>query len=144
MLEAPPFANRRTEIAGISVAELAEKFGTPTFVYDAAQIARRLEDLKAFDHVRYAEKACSNLVVLDLLRRQGALVDTVSANIDLTDFDGVAKHSIDVCVPAGEAAEQMAHDCASHMVHGPSEPCTCGVPGRPCDGQDPCKSNEYR
>jgi diaminopimelate decarboxylase len=69
----------RREIAGASVVELARQFGTPTFVYDAAVIRRRIADLAAFDVVRYAEKACSNLAVLDLVRRSGALVDTVSA-----------------------------------------------------------------
>lgn len=75
----PIFRNCRTEIAGWSVMELAERFGTPTFVYDAAKIAERLADLRAFDTVRYAQKACSNLAVLDLVRRRGALVDAVSA-----------------------------------------------------------------
>ncbi len=73
------FSTTRTHIAGIPVPELARQFGTPTYVYDAATILARLGDLAAFDHVRYAEKACSNLAVLDLLRRHGALVDTVSA-----------------------------------------------------------------
>ncbi|MGO9114346.1 MAG: diaminopimelate decarboxylase, partial [Thermoguttaceae bacterium] len=72
------FSTTRTHIAGIPVSDLARQFGTPTFVYDAAMILKRLADLAAFDHVRYAEKACSNLAVLDLLRRHGALVDTVS------------------------------------------------------------------
>ena len=75
----PVFPTTRTEIAGLPVTDLARQFGTPTFVYDAATIVRRLQDLRAFDHVRYAQKACSNLAVLDLLRRRGALVDTVSA-----------------------------------------------------------------
>jgi diaminopimelate decarboxylase len=74
----PTFPTTRTEIAGIPVARLAAQFGTPTFVYDAATIVRRFEDLRAFDVVRYAQKACSNLAVLDLLRRRGALVDAVS------------------------------------------------------------------
>jgi diaminopimelate decarboxylase len=69
----------RREIAGIGVAELARRFGTPTYVYDAAKILERLRDLRAFDVIRYAQKACSNLAVLDLVRRNGALVDTVSA-----------------------------------------------------------------
>ncbi len=69
----------RTQIAGVAVTELARQFGTPTFVYDAAMIRRRIADLAAFDVVRYAEKACSNLAVLDLIRRCGAVVDTVSA-----------------------------------------------------------------
>ena len=69
----------RTEIAGVSITELARQFGTPTFVYDAAMIRRRVADLAAFDMVRYAQKACSNLAILDLVRRSGALVDAVSA-----------------------------------------------------------------
>jgi len=79
MPPAPVFSTMRTHVAGIPIADLARQFGTPVFVYDAATIVRRLEDLRAFDVVRYAQKACSNLAVLDLLRRHGALVDVVSA-----------------------------------------------------------------
>jgi len=69
----------RTEIAGLAVTELARRFGTPTFVYDAATIAERVRSLSRFDVVRYAQKACSNIAVLDLCRREGALVDATSA-----------------------------------------------------------------
>jgi len=69
-----------TEIAGQSVVELVRRFGTPVFVYDEAVIRRRIADLAAFDVVRYAQKACSNLAILDLMRRQGVLVDAVSAH----------------------------------------------------------------
>ena len=75
----PVFSNLRTEIAGIPVARLGEDFGTPTFVYDASVIAGRIADLQAFDCVRYAQKACSNLAIVDFVRRQGAMVDSVSA-----------------------------------------------------------------
>jgi len=68
----------RSNIAGIDVTEIARRFGTPTFVYDGAKIVERIGDLRAFDYVRYAQKACSNLAILDLARRQGALVDAVS------------------------------------------------------------------
>ncbi|NQU23110.1 MAG: diaminopimelate decarboxylase [Candidatus Nealsonbacteria bacterium] len=78
MLTPPDTPTVRTEIAGIPVSDLARQFGTPTYVYDAAVMLRRLADLAAFDQVRYAMKACSNLAVLDLLRRHGAAVDTVS------------------------------------------------------------------
>jgi diaminopimelate decarboxylase len=79
MPTAPTFPTIRTEIAGIGVVELARRFGTPTFVYDVATILKRLDELRRFDCVRYAQKACSNLAILDLLRRHGALVDAVSA-----------------------------------------------------------------
>ncbi len=55
------------------------EFGTPTYVYDGGKIRERIADLKAFDVVRFAQKACSNLAILDLMRRDGVLVDTVSA-----------------------------------------------------------------
>ncbi|MBN1908361.1 MAG: diaminopimelate decarboxylase [Pirellulales bacterium] len=79
MPEPPSYPTIRTHIAGLPVAELAGQFGTPVYVYDAATIRRRLADLAAFDCVRYAVKACSNLAILDLLRREGAVVDTVSS-----------------------------------------------------------------
>ena len=50
---------------------LAQRFGTPVYVYDAAPIARRIGLLKQFDAIRYAQKACSNLAILDLMRRHG-------------------------------------------------------------------------
>jgi diaminopimelate decarboxylase len=78
MPTATRFALLRSDIAGVSVAELARQFGTPTYVYDAAKIIERIEDLRAFDYVRFAQKACSNLAILDLVRRHGVLVDAVS------------------------------------------------------------------
>ncbi|TWT33347.1 diaminopimelate decarboxylase [Blastopirellula retiformator] len=75
----PHFQTFRTEISGVSVVDLAAKYGTPTFVYDAAKIVERINDLRKFDVIRYAQKACSNLAILDLVRRNDVLVDAVSA-----------------------------------------------------------------
>jgi diaminopimelate decarboxylase len=69
----------RTEIAGQSIPALAREFGTPVYVYDAAEISQRLADLVQFDVVRFAQKACSNIAIVDLVRRVGGLVDCVSA-----------------------------------------------------------------
>lgn len=74
-----PFCTLRTDIARIPVSQLAREFGTPTYVYDASKVIERVNDLRAFDVIRYAQKACSNLAMLDLVRRQGVLVDAVSA-----------------------------------------------------------------
>ncbi len=67
------------QIADIPVADLAKKYGTPLFVYDASVIRDRAASLKHFDIVRYAQKANSNLAILSLLRECGMLVDAVSA-----------------------------------------------------------------
>ena len=79
MSQTAHFPSIRTEIAGCSIGELVKEFGTPLFVYDAATIRQRLADLASFDVVRYAQKACSNLTILDLVRQGGAMVDAVSA-----------------------------------------------------------------
>jgi len=60
------------------VARLAEEHGTPYYLYDGDLMLERLESLSGFDVVRYAQKACSNVHVLEHLRRAGALVDAVS------------------------------------------------------------------
>lgn len=73
------FSTAREQIAGISVSELADRFGTPTYVYDQSRIDQRIADLRQFDVIRYAQKACGNLAILDRMRRQGVVVDAVSA-----------------------------------------------------------------
>ncbi|MCA9165243.1 MAG: diaminopimelate decarboxylase, partial [Planctomycetales bacterium] len=79
MSAATTFSPLRRDIAGVPVVEIAEQFGTPTYVYDAAKIEQRVRDLRDFDVIRYAQKACSNLSILDLVRRMGVVVDAVSA-----------------------------------------------------------------
>jgi len=76
---APEFSTHQTHFAGLAIAPLAESFGTPLYLYDAELIRQRIADLAAFDVVRYAQKACSNLAILDRVRRAGAVVDAVSA-----------------------------------------------------------------
>lgn len=63
---------------GAALAEIAARFGTPVWVYDAAVIERQLERLREFDVIRYAQKANSNVHLLRLLRERGGCVDAVS------------------------------------------------------------------
>jgi diaminopimelate decarboxylase len=60
------------------VVELAKGHGTPFYVYDADVIREQVASLRAFDVIRFAQKACSNVHILRLLRTEGCLVDAVS------------------------------------------------------------------
>ena len=40
MIDAPAFPTVRTEIAGLSITDLAGRFGTPLYVYDRQSIDR--------------------------------------------------------------------------------------------------------
>ncbi len=118
--------NCRTHIADVPVFDIARRFGTPTFVYDASMIRRRIADLSAFDVVRYAQKACSNLAILDLVRRAGAVVDAVSGN-------EIRRALVAGFLPAGDpppivyTADIFDHDaldlCMKHNI-----PVNCGSP----------------
>lgn len=57
---------------------LAQTHGTPLWVYDAATIRARIAELRAFDTIRFAQKANSNLHLLKLMRDEGVVVDAVS------------------------------------------------------------------
>ncbi len=63
---------------GARLARIAREHGTPCYVYDAAVIRERIARLHAFDHVRYAQKASSNLHLLRLARAEGLWVDATS------------------------------------------------------------------
>ncbi|QIL71759.1 diaminopimelate decarboxylase [Diaphorobacter sp. HDW4B] len=58
--------------------QLADEYGTPLWVYDAETIRSRIAQLKSFDTIRFAQKACSNIHILQLMREQGVKVDSVS------------------------------------------------------------------
>ena len=66
-----PFSNSQ-------LLDFARQFGTPTWVYDATSIQRRVAQLQAFDTIRFAQKACSNLHILRLMNTLGVVVDAVS------------------------------------------------------------------
>lgn len=60
------------------VARLAREHGTPLYVYDGDLIRERIASLRDFDVIRYAQKACSNVHILRLMRAEGVHVDAVS------------------------------------------------------------------
>ncbi|MGC0152394.1 diaminopimelate decarboxylase [Chromobacterium vaccinii] len=60
------------------LASIARQYGAPLWVYHADTIRERIAELKAFDTIRYAQKANSNTHILQLMREQGVKVDAVS------------------------------------------------------------------
>jgi len=74
---------RRLVLAGVSLPEIAERVGTPVFVYNAEAIRARYRSLDTAlaglpHRICYAVKANSNLAVLRVLRELGAGADIVS------------------------------------------------------------------
>lgn len=77
------YANGSLRCEGVDLGEIADRFGTPVYVYSANTIRenyRRLDAaLAPLDHLLcYAVKANSNLAVLSLLAKLGSGFDIVS------------------------------------------------------------------
>lgn len=73
------------DLAAYPLERLADQIGTPFYLYDAAELRRRLTDLTtltAGEHLqaRYAMKANSNWKVLEAVRAAGLWIDAVSGN----------------------------------------------------------------
>ncbi|WP_148715793.1 diaminopimelate decarboxylase [Chitinolyticbacter meiyuanensis] len=65
-------------VNGPQLIAIAQQYGTPSWVYDAAVIRERISQLQQFDTIRFAQKACSNVHILKLMRAAGVKVDAVS------------------------------------------------------------------
>src|SRR5450631_654154 len=73
------------DLAAYPLERLADQVGTPFYLYDAAELRRRLDALATLTagdalQARYAMKANSNWKVLEAVRAAGLWIDAVSGN----------------------------------------------------------------
>lgn len=76
-------SNGEYMVGGVGVAELANTYGTPVYVYDAQIIKRQVQALQeafsGFDcTIKYACKALTNISILEYVHSLGCELDTVS------------------------------------------------------------------
>lgn len=96
-----PFVGGVLHADAVPLPELAERFGTPLYVYSASGVRRRFQKLRGalegvVERVDYSVKACSNLAILELLSGLGA------------GFDVVSGGEIDRCLRAGVPGNSIA------------------------------------
>lgn len=77
--------NGHLEIGGINTISLAEKYGTPLYVYDVAMIRNNcsafidtFKELGVNAKVAYASKAFSTIAMLQVIKQEGLCLDVVS------------------------------------------------------------------
>jgi len=70
--------DQTTALNAAQLLPLAQRYSGPFWAYDAQIIQQRIAQLHAFDVVRFAQKACSNIHILRLMRAAGVKVDSVS------------------------------------------------------------------
>ena len=67
-----------TALNAQNLLALPAKYGCPVWAYDAEIIRQQIDKLRQFDVIRFAQKACSNIHILALMREQNVKVDSVS------------------------------------------------------------------
>lgn len=124
------FSLTRSEVCGLSISDLVKKFGSPTYIYDARVIRERIAQLKQFDVIRFAQKANSNIAVLDLMRKQGVVVDAVSS--------GEVHRARAAGFNVGGGSQEVVYTAdifdreALEMCAGQDIPVNCGSPDMIC------------
>jgi len=73
-----PLDTTESALNATHLLPLAQRYSGPFWAYDAAIIQQRIAQLSQFDVVRFAQKACSNIHILRLMRQAGVKVDSVS------------------------------------------------------------------
>lgn len=73
-----PLNQTDTDLNAENLLRLPAEFGCPVWVYDAQIVREKIAALHQFDVVRFAQKSCSNIHILRLMREQGVKVDSVS------------------------------------------------------------------
>lgn len=75
----PELLNKtKTDLNTKNIRILTKKYQSPFWVYDASIICKKINLLKKFDIIRFAQKACSNIHILRLMRKNNLKVDAVS------------------------------------------------------------------
>ncbi len=136
-----PLNQTDTDLNADNLLRLPAEFGCPVWVYDAQIVREKIAALHQFDVVRFAQKACSNIHILRLMREQGVKVDSVSLGeieralaagydpksdsdaivftADLIDEPTLARvHELRIPVNAGsvDMLEQLGQVSAGHRV----------------------------
>lgn len=128
LMEAFPRRGGELRCGGLSAGEVARRFGTPLYLYDAAVLDDRVrafqEAFRDLDlHLAYSVKANGNLAVLNRISRLGAGADIVSGGELFRALRaGVAAERI-VFAGVGKQAGELrtALEAGIHAFHVESE-----------------------
>jgi diaminopimelate decarboxylase len=108
-------------VEDVALSEVAERFGTPCFVYSKAELIARFEEYRrAFggcDHlVLYAVKANSNLAILRLLAGLGSGFDIVSGGELARVLAAGAEPRRTVFSGVGKSAQEISQALAAGIL----------------------------
>jgi len=73
-----PLNNTENNLNNNRIKDLIKKYSPPFWVYDADIIYKKINLLRKFDVIRFAQKSCSNINILRLMKNKNVKIDAVS------------------------------------------------------------------
>ncbi|MBY0572097.1 MAG: diaminopimelate decarboxylase [Undibacterium sp.] len=118
----------KNAISATQIGQIARDFQTPCWAYDAQMIRAQIARLRQFDVIRFAQKSCSNLHILRLMREQGVLVDSVSlGEVERALVAGFDPELDNQHAPIVFTADLLERDALKRVVE-LNIPVNCGSP----------------
>lgn len=72
------YNNKKNLINISNILNIIKKYNTPVWIYNENVILKKIKQLKKFDIIRFAQKSCSNINILKLMKENSLKIDAVS------------------------------------------------------------------
>ncbi|QCI23955.1 diaminopimelate decarboxylase [Buchnera aphidicola (Macrosiphoniella sanborni)] len=96
---------------------LIKKYRPPFWVYDGDMICKKIKLLKKFDVIRFAQKSCSNIHILRLMKSKNVKVDAVSlGEIERALISGFKSNTNEIIFTADMLDEETLHKVANYKI----------------------------
>ncbi|QCI22284.1 diaminopimelate decarboxylase [Buchnera aphidicola] len=96
---------------------LIKKYKSPCWVYDSSIIYKKIKLLKEFDVIRFAQKSCSNINILRLMRNQNIKIDAVSlGEIERALLSGFKKNTNEIIFTADILDEETLSKVVNYNI----------------------------
>ncbi|CAL4322817.1 Diaminopimelate decarboxylase [Buchnera aphidicola (Chaitophorus sp. 3695)] len=88
---------KKNKVNSKKILKIIKKYKTPIWIYNKKTIQKKISKLKKFDIIRFAQKACSNIHILKIMRKNKVKVDAVSlGEIERALYAGFKGNSEDI------------------------------------------------
>ncbi|AEO08216.1 diaminopimelate decarboxylase [Buchnera aphidicola] len=100
-----------------TIRNLIKKYQSPFWLYDADIIYKKIKLLKKFDVIRFAQKSCSNINILRLMKNKNVKVDAVSlGEIERALISGFKSHTNEIIFTADILDEETLSKVVNHKI----------------------------
>ncbi|QNS01634.1 MAG: diaminopimelate decarboxylase [Buchnera aphidicola (Pentalonia nigronervosa)] len=109
--------NQNSNLNIKNIKNLIKKYPSPFWIYDSDTIYQKIKLLQQFDIIRFAQKSCSNINILQLMRKKNVKVDAVSlGEIERALWSGFKPNTNDIIFTADVLEENVLDKIIRYQI----------------------------